>query len=77
MNPSHESFWNNMATSRRVENTTVSDHNKVLDIEDHTFESARRDLTGRIYPVDRLLLVGQFGREIAPRVYIFWAHLSC
>jgi hypothetical protein len=33
MNPSHESFWNNMATTRTYGNTTVNDHNKFLEVK--------------------------------------------
>lgn len=33
INPSHESFWNNMATSKRVGNVTYNDHNKFLEIK--------------------------------------------
>ena len=33
MNPSHESFWNNMATTKTYGNTTVNDHNKFLEVK--------------------------------------------
>ena len=33
MNPSHESFWNNMATAKTYGHTTYSDHNKFLEVK--------------------------------------------
>lgn len=32
MNPSHESLWNNLATSRTYGNQTISEHNKFLEV---------------------------------------------
>ena len=33
VNPSHESFMNNLATMKTYGNTTVSDHNKFLEVK--------------------------------------------
>jgi hypothetical protein len=33
MNPSHESVWNNIATMHTYGTTTVSDHNKFLEVK--------------------------------------------
>jgi hypothetical protein len=33
MNPSHESIWNNLATMRTYGTTTVSEHNKFLEVK--------------------------------------------
>ncbi len=33
INPSHESVWDNLATTRRYGNTTVNEHNKFLEVK--------------------------------------------